>query len=222
MLMDQCVRFVTLDTETTGLEPRLGHRVLEIGLVEVCDRVATGRSWHSYLNPERDIPAQSSAIHGITADKIKDAPLFLDVFDSMMAFIGDSTVVIHNAPFDLGFLDTEFLRFNSEQSGSFRSRLKKVVDTLDMAKKMFPGSRKSLDALCDRFAISRQARVFHGALLDAQLLADVYLNMTRGQSNLMIDTQTQAKQQDALAHAKIQIVRYATPEEVSRHGAYFA
>lgn len=216
------MRFVSLDTETTGLEPRLGHRIVEIGLVEVCDRSATGRSWHHYLNPERDIPAESSAIHGITQDKVKDAPLFADVFDSMMDFIGDSTVVIHNAPFDLGFLDAECLRLKVEPPQNFSSRLSKVVDTLDMAKKMFPGSRKSLDALCDRFEISRKARVYHGALLDAQLLADVYLNMTRGQSNLMIDSQSQAKQQGALTHARIQTVRYASEQELSWHHAYFS
>ena len=216
------LRWIMLDTETTGLDPKQGHRVLEIGLVEVVDRVITGRHWHHYLNPERDIPVESSAIHGITAEKVKDAPVFSQVLESMMVFIGDASVVIHNAPFDLGFLDAECMRTDAPRN--FRSRLTEVIDTLEMAKKMFPGSRKSLDALCDRFEISRQERVYHGALLDAQLLADVYLHLTRGQVNLIGDYRDgdQEKTKMTLPHAQILTVRRASESELQRHLAYFA
>jgi DNA polymerase-3 subunit epsilon len=214
------MRYVMLDTETTGLDPKLGHRVLEIGLVEVIDRSRTQRVWHSYLNPERDIPEESIAIHGITAEKVKDAPIFADVVEDIFSFIGDATVVIHNAGFDLGFLDAECARLGLSD---FRQKLVGVIDTLAMAKKQFPGSRKSLDALCERFQISLKDRVLHGALLDAKLLADVYLAMTRGQSLLSMEAQHSHAVEGSLSTAmpSIATIRYADEVELKQNECYF-
>ncbi len=177
------LRQIVLDTETTGLSAEDGHRIVEIGCIEIVDRRLTGRSLHLYLNPERDIDAGALAVHGLTLERLQSEPRFGDVAERVLGFLADAEVLIHNAPFDVGFLDAELARL---QRPPFRSFVGGVVDTLAMARELHPGKRNSLDALCERYAISNAHRKLHGALLDAELLADVYLAMTRGQDSLEI------------------------------------
>ncbi|MCO5105849.1 MAG: DNA polymerase III subunit epsilon [Burkholderiaceae bacterium] len=177
------LRQVVLDTETTGLSAEDGHRIVEIGCIEIVNRRLTGRSLHLYLNPERDIDAGALAVHGLTLERLQSEPRFGDVADRVIGFLADAEVLIHNAPFDVGFLDAELARL---QRPRFQSLVAGVVDTLAMARELHPGKRNSLDALCERYAISNAHRKLHGALLDAELLADVYLAMTRGQDSLEI------------------------------------
>jgi DNA polymerase-3 subunit epsilon len=176
------MRQIVLDTETTGLEPELGHRVIEIGAVELVDRRLTGRHFHEYLDPERDIEAGALEVHGITREFLADKPRFADVATEFLRFVGDAELVIHNAPFDLGFLDYEFRLLDRERPPF--SEQCPVVDTLVLAREMHPGQRNSLDALCKRYEIENAHRTLHGALLDAEILADVYLAMTGGQVDL--------------------------------------
>ena len=180
------MRYVVLDTETTGLSPQEGHRVLEIGCVELVNRRVTTRYFHEYLNPEREVDAGAAAVHGMTWDSLKDKPLFADVVEQFLEFVAGSRVVIHNAAFDVGFLDAELARLNKPK---FEHYVDQVIDSLWLARDTFPGKRNSLDALCDRFGISNQHRVLHGALLDSQLLGEVYLALTRGQSALNMNAQ---------------------------------
>lgn len=178
------LRQVVLDTETTGLDPRQGHRVIEIGAVELVSRRPTGNSYHVYLNPEREIDAGATQVHGMTWDDLRDKPRFADVAAGFLEFLGGAELLIHNAPFDCGFLDQELgllgLTALSEHCAGIR-------DTLRLAKELHPGKRNSLDALCERYAIDNSRRSLHGALLDAQLLAEIYLAMTRGQESLLMD-----------------------------------
>ena len=169
------MREVVLDTETTGLDPRSGHRIVEIGCVELINHMATGKHFHKYLNPERDIPEQASAIHGLTEEFLSDKPLFADIAEEFEAFIGDSTLVIHNAEFDLGFINAE--RENISQPPIAPDR---AIDTVSMARRKFPGAQANLDALCRRFKIDISDRTLHGALKDARLLAEVYLELIGG------------------------------------------
>jgi DNA polymerase-3 subunit epsilon len=182
------LRQVVLDTETTGLEPHLGHRIIEIGCVEVVSRRATGRHFHEYLNPEREIDAGAAAVHGMTWEKLKDKPRFAEVVERFLEFVDGAELVIHNAPFDVAFLDSELKRWGGEQadSPSIRARCR-VLDTLALAREMHPGQRNGLDALCKRYSIDNSHRQLHGALLDARILADVYLAMTGGQNALALD-----------------------------------
>jgi DNA polymerase-3 subunit epsilon len=169
------MREIALDTETTGLDPASGHRVVEIGCVELVNHVPSGRECHSYLNPERDMPAGAFEVHGLSVEFLADKPLFAAIVDQFMAFIEDAPLVIHNAEFDLKFLNAELARL--ERPILERGR---TVDTLAMARRKFPGAQASLDALCRRFEIDISARDKHGALLDAQLLASVYLELSGG------------------------------------------
>ena len=178
------MRQLILDTETTGLNPRTGDRVIEIGCVEMVQRRLTGNNLHFYVNPERDSDPGALAVHGLTTEFLSDKPKFREIADQLRDFVQGAELIIHNAPFDLGFLDAEFALLGLP---SFRSHCGEVIDTLVNAKAMFPGKRNSLDALCDRFGISNAHRTLHGALLDSELLADVYLAMTRGQESLVID-----------------------------------
>jgi DNA polymerase III subunit epsilon len=178
------MRQVILDTETTGLNPATGDRIIEIGCVEMVGRRLTDRTFHYYINPERDIDAGAFAVHGLSREFLSDKPVFANVIEELIEFVDGAEIVIHNAPFDLGFLDNEFTLLKRPP---FRGLATKITDTLLDARQMFPGKRNSLDALCDRFAISNKHRTLHGALLDAQLLAEVYLSMTRGQEDLTID-----------------------------------
>ncbi len=176
-------RTVFLDTETTGLSPAQGDRVIELGCVEMINRVATGRTFHFYLNPQgKSIDAGAQAVHGISSAFLADKPVFKDIAADFIAFIQGAEVVIHNAPFDIGFLNAELERVGMKPMKIAANCT--VVDTLVLAKNQYPGKRNSLDGLCDRFAVNRSNRNLHGALLDARLLAEVYLNLTRSQESL--------------------------------------
>ena len=170
------MRQIVLDTETTGLNHATGDRLIEIGCVELLNRRLTGRNLHFYINPERDVPEDAVAIHGLTADFLADKPKFAEVVHDIRAFVQDAELIIHNAAFDIGFLDMEFTLHGLPP---FREHVANVIDTLREARQMFPGKRNSLDALCDRLGVSNAHRTLHGALLDAELLAEVYLAMTR-------------------------------------------
>ncbi len=178
------MRQIVLDTETTGLEPEQGHRIIEIGCVELVDRRLTGNNFHQYLQPEREIDAAAIEVHGITNEFLADKPKFVDVIDDFVDYVRGAELIIHNAPFDVGFLDHELKRMHSPIRVD---ALCAVTDTLVMAKKMHPGQRNSLDALCKRYDIDNSHRELHGALLDAEILADVYLRMTGGQTALSLD-----------------------------------
>jgi DNA polymerase-3 subunit epsilon len=176
------MREIVLDTETTGLDPTDGHRIIEIGCVELYDHVPTGDTFHRYLNPERDIPMESQRVHGITEDFVADKPLFAHVVDEMLEFLGDAPLVIHNAGFDLKFLNAELQKVSRPLIPFARA-----IDTIDIAKAKIPGARYSLDELCRRFSIDLTSRSKHGALLDASLLAQVYLELIGGrQTKLML------------------------------------
>jgi DNA polymerase-3 subunit epsilon len=178
------MRQIVLDTETTGLNPRSGDRIIEIGCVELVNRRLTGNNFHRYINPERDSEEGALAVHGLTTEFLSDKPKFAEIAAELRDYISGADVIIHNAPFDIGFLDAEFARL---EIPPFAKQVGKITDTLIQAKEMHPGKRNSLDALCDRYGISNAHRALHGALLDAELLAEVYLAMTRGQNSLTID-----------------------------------
>ncbi|MBM3364307.1 MAG: DNA polymerase III subunit epsilon [Betaproteobacteria bacterium] len=187
------MRQIILDTETTGLNPKSGDRIIEIGCVEMVNRRLTGNNFHYYINPERDSDPGALAVHGLTTEFLSDKPKFADIADTLCEFVQDAEIIIHNAPFDIGFLDAEFERVG--KSG-FAAYVRRVVDTLVQAKELFPGKRNSLDALCDRYGVSNAHRTLHGALLDAELLAEVYLAMTRGQDSLSMDLQGNGDEDD--------------------------
>ena len=193
------MRQVILDTETTGLNAATGDRIIEIGCVELINRRLSNRTFHRYINPEREIDAGAYAVHGLSREFLADKPLFAHIADELIEFLADAEIIIHNAPFDLGFLESEFNRL---KRASFKAQLSNVIDTLVDARQMFPGKRNSLDALCDRFAISNEHRTLHGALLDAQLLSEVYLAMTRGQEDLTIDLIDYDSKTDATGQAR--------------------
>ncbi len=178
------MRQVILDTETTGLEPDQGHRIIEIGCVELVNRRLSGRRFHKYLNPEREIDAGAAAIHGLTTARLAREPKFADVVNELLEFISGAELVIHNAPFDVGFLDAELARLPGEPRTI--ASVCRVLDTLALAREIHPGQRNSLDALCKRYNIDNSKRELHGALLDARILVDVYLAMTGGQSALAL------------------------------------
>ena len=177
-------RQIVLDTETTGLNPRLGNRVIEIGCVELLNRKLTGNNFHRYINPQRDSEEGALAVHGLTTEFLSDKPTFSQIATEFIEFVKDAEIVIHNAPFDLGFLNAEFERLGLPK---FEEHVSTVVDTLVQAKELHPGKRNSLDALCDRYEVSNSHRKLHGALLDAELLADVFLAMSRGQNSFSIE-----------------------------------
>ncbi|MDA8225143.1 MAG: DNA polymerase III subunit epsilon [Betaproteobacteria bacterium] len=179
-------RQIFLDTETTGLEPRLGHRIIEIAAVEMVNRRLTGRYFHRYLNPEREIDAGAEAVHGLSSAFLQDKPKFADVVDEFLQFISLDELVIHNAAFDIGFLRHELGLL--DRAGQLEQN--PVLDTLRMARELHPGQKNNLDALCRRYEVDNASRTLHGALLDAELLAAVYLGMTRGQDSLMIGMET--------------------------------
>ncbi len=216
------MRHIVLDTETTGLNPRNGDRVIEIGCVELHNRMLTGNNFHRYINPERDSEEGALAVHGLTTEFLSDKPKFAEIVEELRAYLGGADVIIHNAPFDLGFLNAEFKRLNLP---SFSEHIGGVIDTLVQAKEMHPGKRNSLDALCDRYGVSNAHRKLHGALLDAELLADVYLSMTRGQNSLSMDADTDADADGAplevVALAEI-VFLPASAEELAEHEATLA
>jgi DNA polymerase-3 subunit epsilon len=178
-------RQIFLDTETTGLSPESGDRIIEIGCVEMVNRRLTGRHLHFYINPERPSHEDAVKIHGLTDEFLADKPVFAALADEIIAYCRDADVIIHNASFDLGFLNAELKRLNK---GVFKDYVGGVIDSLVMAREMFPGKSNSLDALCKRLEVDNTHRTLHGALMDAELLAEVYINMTRGQDALLIDS----------------------------------
>jgi len=182
------MRQIVLDTETTGLEPSEGHRIIEVGCVELADRRLTGNTYHQYIQPDRGIDAGAVEVHGITSEFLADKPRFADIASEFLDFIRDAELVIHNAPFDVGFIDHEFALL--KKSPGRVTDYCAVVDTLAMARRLHPGQRNNLDALCRRYEIDNSQRDLHGALLDAEILADVYLRMTGGQVSLSLDSQT--------------------------------
>jgi DNA polymerase-3 subunit epsilon len=180
-------RQIVLDTETTGLEPSQGHRVIEIGCVELINRRLTGNNYHQYLQPDREIDEGALQVHGISNEFLKDKPRFNDIVDDLMNYLKGAELVIHNAPFDVSFLDHE-LKLSGEQYGLINEHCT-VIDTLVMARKMHPGQKNNLDALCKRYDVNNSQRDLHGALLDAEILSDVYLRMTGGQVGLALDSE---------------------------------
>jgi DNA polymerase-3 subunit epsilon len=212
------MRQVVLDTETTGLSPENGDRILEIGCVELINRKLTGHNLHFYINPERESHEEALKVHGISNEFLKDKPKFAQISEELVAYLKDAQVIIHNAPFDIGFLNKEFERVSRPPMSQLVSG---VIDTLSMAKEIYPGKRNSLDALCDRLEVDNSDRTLHGALLDAELLADVYINMTRGQDALLMevdqsDASTDHEKKIDLASIELPVI-YATDDELLKH-----
>lgn len=216
------MRQVVLDTETTGLEHRQGHRIIEIGALELLDRQPTGRQFHVYVNPEREIEQGALEVHGITEEFLRDKPRFAEVSDDLMAFVNGAELVIHNAPFDVGFIDNELVLTGHEHTSIMA--VATVLDTLELAKDLHPGQRNSLDALCKRYEVDNSSRTLHGALLDAEILADVYLAMTGGQVDLGLSLETivpAAEDDEGVAHEDhpALLVLKASDEELAQHDA---
>ncbi|MFC3852706.1 DNA polymerase III subunit epsilon [Salinispirillum marinum] len=195
------MRQIVLDTETTGLDPSQGHRVIEIGCVELVGRKHTGRHFHCYINPERDVPADAIAIHGITNEFLQDKPRFASIVDEFLEFVSGAELVIHNAPFDMGFLNHELRLLKSSAAPLQKSC--SVLDTLYLARQKHPGQKNNLDALCKRYGIDNGHRTLHGALLDAEILADVYLFMTGGQTTLELAAEHHGDAQQTASSAML-------------------
>jgi DNA polymerase-3 subunit epsilon len=218
------MRQIVLDVETTGLEATAGHRIIEIGCVELLNRRLSGRKLHRYLNPEREIDAAALAVHGIEMSRLVQAPKFAEIAAELVAFIEGAELIIHNAPFDVGFLDAEFSRVPGLRTVA---EICRVLDTLALARSLHPGQRNSLDALCKRYSVDNSRRELHGALLDAGILVDVYLAMTGGQSALALDTrstESAAVQAGSMASSsRAPGIRLATPmaneDELRQHEA---
>ncbi len=204
------MRQIILDTETTGIDPRDGHRLIEIGAVEMVNRRLTGNTYHQFINPQRSIDAEAVAVHGITDERVADEPLFAEIADAFWAFIEGAELVIHNAPFDVGFIDHELGMLNQARGeprlGPVADHCR-ILDTLQLARDKHPGQRNNLDALCKRYDIDNGHRVLHGALLDAEILADVYLAMTGGQTALSLDASAGGEGDEAAAGGGLNIRR---------------
>ncbi len=183
------MRQIFLDTETTGLSAAGGDRILELACVEMVNRKLTRTNQHFYINPERDSHEEALRVHGITSDFLADKPKFAAIVDAFLAFVAGAEVIIHNAAFDVSFINAELAKLGKAE---FKTHVAKITDSLAMAKELYPGKRNGLDALCDRLGVDNSSRTLHGALLDAELLADVYINLTRGQDALLIDAGTGA------------------------------
>lgn len=212
------MRQIFLDTETTGLSPENGDRIVEIGCVELINRKLTGKNLHLYLNPERDSHEDALKVHGISNEFLKDKPKFGEIADELLKYLQGADVLIHNAPFDVGFINKEL---ELQKRPPIKTYVNSVADTLAMAKDMFPGKRNSLDALCDRLGVDNSGRTLHGALLDAELLADVYIYMTRGQDALLIeveDSSDSKKLADAIDMQSLKLtVISASEQELGAH-----
>jgi len=214
------MRQIVLDTETTGLDPRQGHRIIEIGALELIDRQLTGRQYHVYLNPEREIEQGALEVHGITEEFLRDKPRFEEIADDLLAFADGAELVIHNAPFDVGFIDNE-LSLAGHQHASI-TEIATVLDTLEMARDLHPGQRNNLDALCKRYEVDNSSRSLHGALLDAEILTDVFLAMTGGQVDLGLSLETTSVSADdddghhPAGHPALFVLK-ADDEELTQH-----
>jgi len=216
-------RQIVLDTETTGLDPKTGHRVIEVGCVELRERRLTGNNLHLYLQPDREIDQQAIEVHGISNEFLLDKPRFDEVAAELKAYLTGAELLIHNAPFDVGFLESEFSIIGDEFA---LTSICKVTDTLAMARKMYPGQRNSLDALCKRLGVNNGHRTLHGALLDSEILADVYLTMTGGQTALLLDAERGRSDTDKQVAQPIDaenlVVVYANDAEMAAHDAWMA
>jgi DNA polymerase-3 subunit epsilon len=216
------MRQIILDTETTGLEPRQGHRIIEIGALEMVDRQLTGKQFHVYINPEREIEQGALEVHGITEEFLLDKPRFAEIADDLLNFVRDAEMVIHNAPFDIGFIDNELSLSGHEHSSI--TEVATVLDTLELARDLRPGQRNNLDALCKFYDVDNSSRTLHGALLDAEILADVYLAMTGGQVDLGLSLESSKPrvEQDAEflheGHPELLVLK-ASEEELILHQA---
>jgi DNA polymerase-3 subunit epsilon len=210
------MRQIVLDTETTGLEPELGHRIVEIAGVEIVNRRITGNHFHRYVNPERESEAAALEVHGITAEFLADKPRFREIAADFLDFVSGAELIIHNAPFDVAFLNRELDLLDLKPITEY---CPSIVDTLRLAREMHPGKKNSLDALCERYQVDHSARTLHGALLDAQLLAEVYLAMTRGQESLAIEMEAETAAASAQAlHGQLELVVVrASAEELAAH-----
>ncbi len=212
------LREIILDTETTGLEPTLGHRIVEVGAVEMVNKVLTGRHFHYYINPRRDMPTEAYRIHGISGEFLQDKPFFEDIADDFLTFIADSKLVIHNAAFDINFLNHELSLL--ERPSLELLKLADAIDTLALARKMFPGMKASLDALCKRYKIDNSGRKLHGALKDAALLAEVYVELTGGRQ---VTFNINAQKMETIVNAANKIEKHniitvkPTKEELRKH-----
>ena len=215
------MRQIFLDTETTGLYHAQGHRVIEVAAVEVVNRRLTKQHFHYYLNPDREIDQGAQEVHGISLEFLQDKPRFADISNELIAFIADAELIMHNAPFDVGFLNCEFGLIEQKP---VEAVVAKITDTLKIAKEMRPGQRNSLDALCRHFGIDNSRRTLHGALLDAELLADVYMAMTRGQDSLMmeLDKPHRRNSENAPQSSLPLFVKYANETEAAAHDGYLA
>lgn len=226
---EQIVRQVVLDTETTGMnmtgQPQIGHNIIEIGAVEVIDRRLTGRTFHVYIKPPREVDEEAIRVHGITNEFLQDKPVFAEIADDFLAFIKGAELIIHNAPFDVAFMDQEFSYLKNPPPKT--AEMCTVTDSLQLARKMYPGKRNNLDALCDRLGIDNSKRVLHGALLDAEILADVFLMKTGGQIALLVDEENATaqigeevvKMSYDLSNA---VVLNASDEELNAHETFLA
>jgi DNA polymerase III subunit epsilon len=210
------MRQIVLDTETTGLEHKLGHRIVEIAAVELCNRQLTGQHFHYYLNPDRESDEGALQVHGLTSEFLQDKPRFTDISKEFLSFIHDAELIIHNAPFDVGFLDHEL---GLAKLNALNNYCNQITDTLKLAKELHPGKRNNLNALCDRYKIDNSKRTLHGALLDAELLADVFLAMTRGQESLLIESEPNNINDDLISnvdHLNLKLLS-ANQEELQLH-----
>jgi len=213
------MRQIVLDTETTGLDPKQGHRIIEIAAVELINRQLTGNHYHQYLNPEREIDAGALEVHGISREFLQDKPRFRDVAQAFLAYVAGAELIIHNAPFDVGFLNSELGLIEAD---GIETVCGGVVDTLKMAKSLHPGKRNNLNVLCERYQVDNSRRALHGALLDSELLAEVYLAMTRGQETLAIDNDAAGGEEHlpgpaGMAERPALVVMAATAEELDAH-----
>jgi DNA polymerase-3 subunit epsilon len=215
-------RLIVLDTETTGLDVDNGHKIIEIGCIEIIDRNITQNSFHKYINPQRIIDEKAYEVHGISNKDLRDKPIFDDIVDEFMLYISDSPLIIHNAPFDLGFLKSEYTQSNQDHASLDGSR--EIIDTLKIARKSSPGKRNTLDALCSRYSVDNTDRSLHGALLDAKLLANVYLRMTQGQTLIKglteIPVDKNHEDRTLIENRKAKII-HASTQETEEHQNYF-
>ena len=212
------MRYIVLDTETTGLDPDDGHKIIEIGCIEIINRKVTDNTFHKYINPLREIDIEASKVHGLTASNLSDKPLFNDIYDEFVSYISDSPLIIHNAPFDMGFLKKEF-NYLERINGFINNE---IIDSLKLARKISPGKKNTLDALCDRYSVDNSDRNFHGALLDARLLAHVYLKLTIGQNNfsdLSVEQSIQDSDGDTLPK-NFKVIK-ASKDDILLHDSYF-
>jgi len=212
------MRQIVLDTETTGLDPKVGHRVVEVAAIELSNRKITERRFHRYLNPEREVESGAAEVHGLTLERLQDEPKFIEIAPAFIEFISGAELIIHNAPFDVGFLNKELELAGLPGLSNFCPI---VTDTLKLAKELHPGKRNNLDALCDRYQINNSHRTLHGALLDTELLAEVYLAMTRGQDSLLGDEYDEGEaradlESSAMPRSPLRVL-LATTEELAQH-----